>query len=333
MRNLWHTMTVRGRQALHLVHQLPGVGSIWRFISAFSDAWSDDRLPRQSAAIAYFALFSLAPLLLLATTIAARILGPQAVEGQLHGQLSGFMGEQAASALEQLVRGINLSRENNTPAAVIGVLTLVYGATGVFVELKDSLNLIWGLRRREGRSVVLFLKDRVLSFAMVLFSGTLLLASVLVSGTFAFLKGWLATGWLASEISVPVEAWSLLAFLISFAIETLLFAIIFKVLPDLKFPWKDVWIGALVTAMLFEAGKFGLGWYLGRTTTLSTFGAAGSVVLLLIWVYYSTMIVLTGAEFIEINQRLRGMPHGRKPALVEPSPGHLNLSLPPEEEP
>jgi len=295
-----------------LAEQIPGVKSIWNFISAFSDAWSDDRLPRQSAAIAYFALFSLAPLLLLATTIIARVLGPQAVEGQLHVQLSGFMGEQAASALEQLVKGVTLAKGDNTSAAIIGSATLIYGATGVFVELKDSLNLIWGLRRREGRSVVLFLRDRLLSFVMVLLTGALLLTSVLVSGTFALLRGWLA-----HEITVPVEAWALLAFGIAFAMETLLFAIVFKVLPDLKFPWKDVWIGALVTALLFEAGKFGLGWYLGQTSTLSTFGAAGSVVLLLIWVYYSSMIVLTGAEFIEINQRLRGMPHGRKPSLAE----------------
>lgn len=295
-----------------LAEQIPGVKSLWLFISAFSDAWSDDRLPRQSAAIAYFALFSLAPLLLLATTIIARVLGPQAVEGQLHVQLSGFMGEQAASALEQLVKGVTLAKGDNTSAAIIGSATLIYGATGVFVELKDSLNLIWGLRRREGRSVVLFLRDRLLSFVMVLLTGALLLASVLVSGTFALLRGWLA-----HEITVPVEAWALLAFGIAFAMETLLFAIVFKVLPDLKFPWKDVWIGALVTALLFEAGKFGLGWYLGQTSTLSTFGAAGSVVLLLIWVYYSSMIVLTGAEFIEINQRLRGMPHGRKPSLAE----------------
>jgi len=312
MKPLRQTIQSLATRLAHLAEQIPGARSLWNFISAFSDAWSDDRLPRQSAAIAYFALFSLAPLLLLATTIIARVLGPQAVEGQLHGQLSGFMGEQAASALEQLVKGVTLAKDDNTSAAIIGSATLIYGATGVFVELKDSLNLIWGLRRREGRSMVLFLKDRLLSFAMVLLTGSLLLASVLVSGTFALLRGWLS-----QEITVPVEAWALLAFGIAFAMETLLFAIVFKVLPDLKFPWKDVWIGALVTALLFEAGKFGLGWYLGQTSTLSTFGAAGSVVLLLIWVYYSSLIVLTGAEFIEINQRLRGMPHGRKPSLTD----------------
>jgi membrane protein len=308
MKRLWH----RWLQALQAVSQWPVVRPLWRFIGAFSDAWSDDRLPRQSAAIAYFALFSLAPLFLLATAIITRVLGPEAVEGDLHIQLSGFMGEQAARALEGLVpRNIPSTGQNRT-AAFIGGATLLYGTTGVFVELKDSLNLIWGLRRREGASMLLFLKDRLLSFAMVLLSGALLLASVVVSGTFAVLRGWLA-----KQIDVPVEAWAFLAFAIAFAIETLLFAIIFKILPDLKFPWKDVWIGALVTAMLFEAGKFGLGWYLGRTTTLSAFGAAGSVVLLLIWVYYSSLIVLTGAEFIEINQRLRGTPHGRKPSLAD----------------
>lgn len=312
MRKIWHSIKPRALSLQAKLGAVPGARPLWRFIDAFGDAWSDDRLPRQSAAIAYFALFSMAPLLWLATEIIVRVLGPQAVVGELHVQLSGFMGEQAASSLERLVKDVEPSRGNTTTAAIIGGATLIYGATGVFVELKDSLNLIWGLRRREGKSVVLFLKDRLLSFAMVLVSGALLLASVVVSGTFALIKGWVA-----SEFTVPVEAWALIAFVVAFAIETLLFAIIFKVLPDLKFPWRDVWMGALVTALLFETGKFGLGWYLGRTTTLSTFGAAGSVVLLLIWVYYSSLIVLTGAEFIEISQRLRGMPHGRKPALIK----------------
>lgn len=311
MGKYWHTLKHLKLELQDGLAAVPGVRSVWRFFTAFSDAWSDDRLPRQSAAIAYFALFSMAPLLVLAMAIIAKVLGPQAVEGELHVQLSGFMGSQAASALEQLVRGVSLSKGDTTSAAFIGGATLVYGATGVFVELKDSLNLIWGLRRREGKSVVLFLTDRLLSFAMVLISGALLLASVLVSGTFAVLRGWLT-----AEITLPVEAWALVAFAIAFTIEALLFAIIFKILPDIKFPWRDVWMGALVTTTLFEAGKFGLGWYLGRASTLSSFGAAGSVVLLLIWVYYSSLIVLTGAEFIEITQRLRGTPHGRKPALT-----------------
>lgn len=313
LKTRWQNLRTQALALAHRLKAVPGAKSVLGFLNAFSDAWSDDRLPRQSAAIAYFALFSMAPLLWLAQEIIVRVLGPQAIVGELHVQLSGFMGEQAATSLESLVKDVNPTRGNNTTAAVIGGATLFYGATGVFVELKDSLNLIWGLRRREGKSVVLFLTDRLLSFGMVLVSGALLLASVLVSGTFAVIKGWIARD---AGIAVPIEAWALLAFIVAFTIETLLFAIIFKVLPDLKFPWRDVWIGALVTAMLFEAGKFGLGWYLGRTSTVSTFGDAGSVVLLLIWVYYSSMIILTGAEFIEITQRLRGMPHGRKPALT-----------------
>lgn len=313
MRNLWRTPLALALKLRDYAVLIPGVKHVWRFMMAFSDAWEDDRLPRQSAAIAYFALFSMAPLLWLAQEVIVRVLGPQAIVGELHVQLSGFMGEQAATSLEQLVKDVKPSKGDNTSAAIIGGATLLYGTTGVFVELKDSLNLIWGLRRREGKSVILFLKDRLLSFGMVLITGALLFASVLVSATFALIKGWVSA---SSEIAVPVEAWALIAFIVAFAIETLLFAIIFKAMPDLKFPWRDVWMGALVTAMLFEAGKYGLGWYLGRTSTLSHFGSAGSVVLLLIWVYYSAMIILTGAEFIEITQRLRGTPHGRKPALI-----------------
>ena len=158
----------RLRKSAQHLRQWPGIKPVADFISAFSEAWTDDRLPRQSAAIAYFALFSMAPLLLLATTIIARVFGPQAVDGEMHVQLANFMGEQAATALQNLVPKTGASVGENRTAAIIGVATLMYGTTGVFVELKDSLNLIWGLKRREGASVVLFLKDRLLSFAMVL---------------------------------------------------------------------------------------------------------------------------------------------------------------------
>ncbi|MES2708670.1 MAG: YihY/virulence factor BrkB family protein [Verrucomicrobiota bacterium] len=284
---------------------------IWTFISSYVDSWSDDRVPRQSAAIAYYALFSMAPLLLLARLIIGRTLGPDELV-KLHDRLEEFMGIQAATQLEQMVGDMTLWK-GNTPAAVLGAATLVYGTTGVFVELKDSLNMIWGLKRREGKSIVLFLKDRLLSFGMVLIFGVLLMASVVTTGIFSVFQGWM-------EIhlsQLPVETWSMAALGIAMATETILFAIIFKVLPDIKFPWRDVWLGALVTALLFEGGKWGLGWYLSRASTFAAVGKTGSVVLLLIWVYYSSMIVLAGAEFIEINQRLRGTKHGRKRALAE----------------
>ncbi len=282
----------------------------WRFLVEFSDAWSVDRVQRQSAAIAYYALFSVAPLLLLVVTVLGELLGAQAVEGQLHHQLEEFMGAPAAAALESLSKGFSFSRTNVT-AATVGIGMLVFGATGVFVELKDSLNLIWGLHRREGHGILLFLLDRLFSFLMVLIVGALLLISLLASSAFALLRGWLQP-----HIQVPVEAWGLLALVVAFLTEALLFALIFKVLPDLRFPWKDVWTGSLITAGLFEAGKWGLGWYLGREGTVSSFGAAGSVVILLLWVYWSSVIVLAGAEIIEISQRMRGTPHGRKPAIV-----------------
>ena len=286
---------------------------IWRFLTEFIDAWSVDRVPRQSAAIAYYALFSMAPIVLLIVAVAGHALGQKAFEGQLHAQLEEYMGHRVADALEGLVKGINLGG-TSWVTAVVGGATLLFGATGVFVELKDSLNLIWGLHRRDGRGIVLFLLDRLLSFGMVLLVGLLLLLSMLASSVFALVRAWLQP-----HLQVPVEAWGILGTSISFVVETVMFALIFKVLPDIKFPWKDVWLGALVTALLFEAGKFGLGWYLGRETTVSSFGAAGSVVLLLIWVYWSSMIVLTGAEFIEISQRMRGHPHGRKPAIEDPA--------------
>lgn len=317
MQRVWKILTTRlAVLAAVLAKRFPrtakSLRNIWSFLVNYGDSWSEDRVPRQSAAIAYYALFSMAPLLLLARLIIGRALGEAALQsGNLHQQLVDFMGSQAASQLEQLTGDMKLWR-GNTPTAVIGAATLIFGATGVFVELKDSLNMIWGLHRREGKSIVIFVKDRLLSFGMVLFFGILLMLSVVTTGLFAIFRGWLQ-----EYIPLPVEAWALAAFGISFAIETLLFAIIFKVLPDIKFPWKDVWLGALVTALLFEAGKWGLGWYLGRESTFAAVGKTGSVVLLLVWIYYSSMIVLAGAEFIEINQRMRGRRHGRKRALSE----------------
>lgn len=300
------------------------VRRIWTFISSYVDSWSDDRVPRQSAAIAYYALFSMAPLLLLARLIIGRALGPDELEG-LHGRLVEFMGEPAAIQLEQLTGDMTLWK-GNTPAAVLGAATLLYGTTGVFVELKDSLNMIWGLKRREGKSIVLFFKDRLMSFVMVLLIGVLLMVSVVITTVFSIFQGWLQQYFTA----LPVETWSMAAMAIAMATETILFAIIFKILPDIKFPWRDVWLGALVTALLFEAGKWALGWYLGRASTFAAVGKTGSVVLLLIWVYYSSMIVLAGAEFIEINQRLRGTKHGRKRALDEVAKNPEAEHLPPE---
>lgn len=317
MQRVWKILTTKlGVLAVVLAKRFPrttrSLRSVWSFMENYGDSWSADRVPRQSAAIAYYALFSMAPLLLLARLIIGRALGESALQsGNLHQQLVDFMGSQAASQLEQLTGDMKLWR-GNTRTAVIGAATLIFGATGVFVELKDSLNMIWGLHRREGKSIVIFIKDRLLSFGMVIFFGILLMLSVVSTGLFAVFRGWLQ-----DYIPLPVEAWALAAFGISFAIETLLFAVIFKVLPDIKFPWKDVWLGALVTALLFEAGKWGLGWYLGRESTFAAVGKTGSVVLLLIWIYYSSMIVLAGAEFIEINQRMRGRRHGRKRALAE----------------
>ncbi|MDB6131902.1 MAG: ribonuclease bn [Verrucomicrobiales bacterium] len=325
MRRIWTiiTTTISVRLAM-LRLRFPRTTKVlrrfWTFIDTYIDNWSDDRVPRQSAAIAYYALFSMAPLLLLARLIIGRTLGPAELEG-MHARLAAFMGEQAATQLEQLTGDMTLWK-GSTPTAVLGAVTLLYGATGVFVELKDSLNMIWGLKRRDGKSAVLFLKDRLLSFGMVLFFGVLLMTSVVTTGIFSVLQDWIQT----FLPRIPVEAWVMPAFAIALATETLLFAIIFKVLPDIKFPWRDVWLGALVTALLFEGGKWALGWYLGRASTFAAVGKTGSVVLLLIWVYYSSMIVLAGAEFIEINQRLRGTKHGRKRALTEGQP-------PPEENP
>lgn len=283
---------------------------LWRFLKTFSDEWTEDRISQHSAAIAYYALFAMAPLLLLSLAIFGWTLGPQAAAGQLHQQLQEFMGDKVATTLEDQIGFISLDGKS-LPAALLAGATLLFGATGVFVELKTALNIVWGVRRGEQSGIYHFIRDRLLSFAMVIFIGALLIISVLATSIFSLLRSWLQ-----NYLQVPVELWSLTGFAVAFFVETLLFATVFKVLPDVRFPWKDVWLGAIVTALLFEAGKWVLGWYLGRESTLSSVGAAGSIVILLMWVYYSAMIVLTCAEFVEITQRMRGTPHGPKPALT-----------------
>lgn len=265
------------------------------------EAWTSNRIPQHSAAIAYYALFAMVPLLLLAMWLIGVTLGPQAIEGELHNQLEDFMGYQAATALEGLVRGVSLSQAS-IPAAIVAGVTLLFGVTGVFVELKQALDRIWGLRTRPGGGVWTFIYERLLSFAMVVITGLLLTASMVMTSVLALMRGWLA-----EHLWVPPEWWNIAGTSVAFVVETILFAIIFKVLPEIHSPWRDIWLGAVVTAVLFEAGKMGLGLYLERASTISALGAAGSLAVVLIWVYYSSMIVLTCAEFIEVGQRLRSV--------------------------
>jgi membrane protein len=266
-------------------------------ISQTATEWMEDGALRLSAALAFYSVFSIAPLLIISISIAGLVLGTEAVRGQLDQELSAYIGKQAAAGVQTLVQGASRPAQSWIGTAV-GFTVLLVGASGVFGQLKDALNIIWDVKVTRKLGVAGFLRTYLLSFGMVLGLGFLLLVSLLLSTAIAALNKYLNY-----YLGLPVEVWTVLALLVSMALLAVLFATIFKMLPDIQVRWREVWVGAVATAVLFEVGKFGLGYYLGRESTASTYGAAASVVLLLLWVYYASCILLFGAEFTQVYAR------------------------------
>ncbi len=262
--------------------------------------WLEDNALRLSAALAYYSVFSLAPLLVIAISVAGLVLGPEAVRGQLDDQLAGYIGKVAAKAVQSMVQSA-AKPSQGWIGATTGFLTLLIGASGVFGQLKDALNTIWEVKPKSGRGVRGFLKERLLNFGMVLVIGFLLLTSLLLTTAITGL-----TDYFNTILHLPPFIWGAVSFVISFGLVTVLFALIFKVLPDVQVKWRNVWIGAAVTACLFELGKLELAFYLGRESTASSYGAAGAVILLLLWVYYTSCILFLGAEFTQVYARATG---------------------------
>jgi len=262
--------------------------------------WSEDKAPRLGAALAFYSVLSIAPLVVIVLAIAGLVFGAEAARGELVAQIEGMVGRDGARAIEEMIA--NAQRPSRgILATVLGAVTLLLGASGVFGQLQDALNTIWEVEPKSGRGLWGFIKDRFLSFTMVLGTGFLLLVSLVISA------GLHMVGEYMSGLMPAAEwIWQIANFMISFSIITLLFALIFKIVPDAKVAWRDVWVGAALTAALFTAGKFVLGWYLGRGTVGSAYGAAGSLVVLLVWIYYSAQILFFGAEFTQVYAKRRG---------------------------
>lgn len=280
--------------------QTSGVSSWTSVLKEAVHDWSEHRAPTLGAALAYYAAFSLAPLLVITLALVGLAFGEEATQGELRNQLRQLMGPQVAAGLEELVAAARKPSEGIT-AAIIGGVMLLIGASGVFGQLQDSLNIIWDVHRKSTGGIMQLLRDRFFSFTLVLGTAFLLLVSLLLSATLNFFAGWIARYLPQSEILMHAGN-----AILSFAIVTLLFAMIFKFVPDAKITWRDVWPGAILTAVLFTLGKWGLGVYLGRSAVASAFGAAGSLVLVLLWVYYSSQILFFGAEFTQAYSRLNG---------------------------
>ena len=247
------------------------------------------------AALAYYTVFSLAPLLIIAIAIAGLVFGQEAAQGQIFEQLRGLIGEESGKAMQDMVQNANAKPATGVVATLVGVATLLFGASGVFGQLQTSLNTIWEVQPKPGRGILGILRDRILSFGFILVIGFLLLVSLLLTAGIALLAQWFGGMFPGMEALAQV-----LNFVLSLALVTLLFAMIFKFLPDAKIAWHDVWIGAFITALLFTVGKFALGLYLGKSGVGSSYGAAGSLIILLLWVYYSSQILFFGAEFTQV---------------------------------
>ena len=270
-------------------------GEIFSILKKTASDWLEDQAPTLGAALAYYTVFSLAPLLIIAIAIAGLVLGQEAAQGQIFNQLRGLLGEESGKAMQEMVQSASAKPASGVTATLIGVVTLLFGASGVFGQLQTSLNTIWEVQPKPGRGIWGILRDRILSFGFILVVGFLLLVSLLLTAGVALVAEWFGGMFPGMEILTQI-----VNFVLSLVIITLLFAMIFKFLPDAKIAWHDVWIGAFITALLFTIGKLALGLYLGKSGVESSYGAAGSLIVLLLWVYYSSQILFFGAEFTQV---------------------------------
>ena len=280
-------------------------GDLWPLLKKSVTSWSDDYAPSMGAALAYYTVFSIAPLLLIVIAIAGLIYGEDAARGAIFNQISGLVGVEGAAAIQGLLKSVN-KPEESIVATIIGVVTLLIGATTVFGELQDALNRIWRAPALTAPGGLWSLiRRRLLAFGMILTIGFLMIVSLVLSAVLAALGKWLGS------FAVWEALLHVVNFLVGFGVTTVLFAMIYKIMPRVNIAWRDVWLGAAVTSLLFSIGKFLIGLYIGKTSVASGFGAAGSLAVLLVWVYYSTQVFLMGAEFTWVYANLYGSRKGK----------------------
>jgi membrane protein len=273
---------------------------VWSLLAETVFEWSEDRAPRLGAALAFYTVFALAPGLIVIIALAALLLGQEAAQGQIIDQVEDLIGVAGAQAIQAAIESAR-SAGGSLVATGLGALTLLFGLWGVFGELQDALNTIWGVTARPWRGVIGAVKERFWSFTLVVGIGFLLLVSLAASAWLA------AVGKFFAQLSpLPVAVMETANALLSFVTITLMFAVIYKLLPDVRITWRDVWVGAAVTALLFTIGKSLIGLYLGRSTVASVYGAAGSLIVILLWIYYSAQVVFFGAEFTKVYSKRFG---------------------------
>jgi membrane protein len=264
------------------------------FFSLFWDAyndWNDDNAWRMGAALAYFAIFSLAPLLLIIIVIASFVFGRAAAQGQIVSQIQGLIGPVGANAIQTMIANASQSH-STTWATIFGVVMLIFGASGVFVQIRGSLDTIFRVKEKPLGTIRAYIKDRLISFGMILVIAFLLLISLVLSVAISGFSSYISNLILGLRGILRI-----VDFVVSFVVITALFALMFKYLPDIKIKWRYIWVGSALTSLLFTVGKYLIGLYLGTSGASSIFGAASSLVIILLWAFYSSLIFLYGAEF------------------------------------
>jgi len=279
--------------------------SFRNFIKIMKDTFTgfaDDKALKFSAALSYYTMFSLGPLLLLLISLVGLFLGKDAVQGKLFGEINGLLGNEAAAQVQEIIRNMEINGDSTT-AVIIGAITLIIGATTVFGEIQDSINIIWRVKAKPRRGWLKLLKDRLLSSSLIIGLGFLLIVSLIINGAVQALSDWLK-GYFPD---VTVILFNIVNMVVSFGVIFVLFGVIFKVLPDVKIAWRDVRMGAFFTAVLFMIGRFAINFYITSTGTANTYGAAGSIIVILVWVYYTAAIMYLGAEFTRAYANFTGL--------------------------
>ncbi len=273
----------------------------WEALRETFKKWNESSASNDSASLAYYAIFSIPGLLIIIIWIAGNFFGEEAIRGQITSQISGIMGQDAAKSVQDMIAGALVDKENIF-MKIIGIGSLVFGSTTLFFQLQRSLNSLWDVQPAPKKAFVKFLLDRANSLGMILILGFLLMITMVLSSLISLLNNWI-TNYFGVETYVLVE---LINYIIGFVVTMILFALMFKVLPDVEISWKPVWRGAFLTTVLFTLGKFLLSLYFGTAKPTSAFGAAGTVILIMMWINYSCMLIFFGAEFTKIYALKRG---------------------------
>ncbi len=269
---------------------------IWKFVVEVIEKFIDDKAPKFGAALSFYTIFSLAPLLMIVIAVAGFIFGEAAAKGRIVTEIQDIMGREGAVIIQTALKNASYN-QGGIIAVVISFVTILIGSTIFFVDIQESLNLIWKVKPKPGRGIIKgFLKDRLISFIMVLCSGFLLLVTLIISTIISSINNFVSEQF----FEVPLYVLQVVNIIISFGIIFVLCMMVFKFLPNVQIKWKHVWVGALVTALLFGLGKYLIGLYLGTSSLSSTYGAAGSLVVFLLWIYYSSQILFLGAEFTQV---------------------------------